>query len=796
MSSPAGQDQNGRPGRRIRPELSSGSDPGLPRVPSSSPAADAPGIEETFHIGLVTSSGALGEDELLAVRQMESLYGLAGQGGRIRHAVFPENYLEDLETAVSRITDLAADPLMRVIIVNEAVPGTAEAFRLIRSKRPEIFLLAAESHEDFQLISETADLAVSSDFMARAYLIPRTVQKLGAETFVHISFPRHMISEAGSRKRAAMEEACQELGLKFVYENSPDPLAAEGLQGARDFISENVPKWLEKYGPKTAFYTTSPAQTAPLISRIVELGGYFAEADDSSPLLGYPEALAQDVGSLGGDWTAVLDRLEKTAVRLGAGGRLGTWTASMSFSHTAGLVEFGRMLAAGQVQKDDYQALIRCYEKFSPGVKWSGGSYFDREGQTLDNVFLLFQDTYIFGEGYQGNTELDLPPQYQPKKNRLSSGAAPGYYIGVVTGTQEQGGEDLLGALEMVRRYGQAGQGGLIRHLVYTDDYLDNPPKAADLISSLADDPLMKVVVVNQALDGTAEAFRRIKAKRPDIFCLAAEPFEESEVIAGAADLVIVTDYVARGYLIPQAAQILGARTFVHLSFPRHMAMESIRVRNVIMKEACKDLGLEYVEVSTLDPIGPQGLDKAAGNLTEVFDDLLSRYGKETAFFCTNDALTEHLIKAVTEKGGIFVEADIPSPLLGYPQALEVDVEPIIGQWGQVLKKVEDEVAKRGGAGRLGTWAYPLGFSETAGLVEFGKLLAEQKAQVTETSALLKCLDKLSPGARWNGSYYNDPQSGKPWRNLFLVYQDTYVFGRGYIETTKVDVPLKYFSLH
>jgi hypothetical protein len=315
------------------------------------------------------------------------------------------------------------------------------------------------------------------------------------------------------------------------------------------------------------------------------------------------------------------------------------------------------------------------------------------------------------------------------------------------------------------------------------------------LIASLAEDPLIRAVVVNQAIDGTAEGFRRIKEVRPDVFCLASEPFEEAEVITATADLAIATDYVSRGYLIPYAAKSLGAETFVHLSFERHMDMESIAIRNEVMKLACRDLGLKFVQAEILDPIGPQGLEAAKKNLDTVFNDLFKQYGPKTAFFCTNDALTEPLIRSVASKGGLFVEADIPSPILGYPGALEVDIEPIIGQWNVIIKEVEKAAEKHGASGRLGTWAYPLGFSETAGLVEFAKLLAEGRASIYDTQAFLACLDNLSPGARWNGSYYNDPKSGKPSRNFFLVYQDTYIFGQGFIETTKVDVPVKYYNL-
>ncbi|MDR2141070.1 MAG: DUF3798 domain-containing protein [Deltaproteobacteria bacterium] len=779
------------PPERAQPEKTQPSEPPLPAnwpQPSN--------IKEDFHIGLVTGAENQGEDEAVAVRRLENLYGQADQGGRLRHVTLPDNFIGDLETTISRVEELAADPLMRVIVVNEAVPGVAEAFRKIRAKRPEIFLLAAESHEDLKLISETSDVVVGNNFLVRGYLIPHTAKKLGAKTLAHISFPRHMVNESLARQRAIMEEACRELGLTFVFENSPDPLGEAGVKGAQDFILESVPKWLERYGPETAFFSTDNSHAAPLIRQVIKLGGYFVESATPSPLAGYPEALALDKKLLGDDWAADLERIEKSLVNFQAAGRLGGWASSSSYGHSTALVEFGRELVLGQAKKGDFGVLLKCYEKFSPGVRWRGEIYLEPEGQALPNVFLVYQDTYVFGSGFVGNFDLDIPAKYKSGDSDRFFRSSAVYHIGVVTGTEDQGGEDLMGALEMERRYGRVEEGGLIKRLTYGDDLLEDPKKAADLIASLAEDPLMKVIVVNQALDGTAEAFQRVKAKRPDIFCLASEPFEEAELITAAADLAIATDYVSRGYLIPYSAKLLGAKTFAHLSFPRHMEMETLKIRSLVMRQACQDLGLEYVEVEVIDPIGPQGTEVAKSFIPQVVGELLAKYGPETSFFCTNDALTEPLIQEVAKKGGIFVEADIPSPLMGYPTAFDLRVEPIVGQWTQVLKAVEDAVVEAGGSGRLGAWAYPLGFSETAGLVEFGKLLAEGRANIHDTQAFLEVLDNLSPGARWNGSYYNDPKSGKPLRNYFLVFQDTYVFGRGYIETTKMEVPEKYFSIN
>ena len=54
---------------------------------------------------------------------------------------------------------------------------------------------------------------------------------------------------------------------------------------------------------------------------------------------------------------------------------------------------------------------------------------------------------------------------------------------------------------------------------------------------------------------------------------------------------------------------------------------------------------------------------------------------------------------------------------------------------------------------------------------------------------------KYTPGASWNGSLYLDRVSGKEVDNHIMVYQDTYVFGQGYLENTKEVVPDKYKNI-
>ena len=373
--------------------------------------------------------------------------------------------------------------------------------------------------------------------------------------------------------------------------------------------------------------------------------------------------------------------------------------------------------------------------------------------------------------------------------------AAAPFHIGVVTGTVSQSEDDLRGAEALIKAYGDVAKGGMIKHITYPDNFMSEMETTISQIVGLADDPQMKVIVVNQAIPGTTEAFRRVKEKRPDILLMAGEPHEDPNVIGSVAHVAVNADNVARGYLIIAAAKKMGANTFVHISFPRHMSYELLSRRRAIMEQACKDLGLKFAFETAPDPTSDVGVAGAQQFILEKVPAWLNKYGKKTAFFCTNDAHTEPLLKQIAKYGGYFVEADLPSPLMGYPGALGIDLSKEQGNWPAILKKVEQAVVKAGGKARMGTWAYSYGYTTTAGLGEYGKRIVEKKAKLGDMKALMDSYAKYTPGAAWNGSNYTDVGTGVKKKNYFLVYQDTYVFGKGYLGMTKVTVPAKYFKI-
>ena len=366
------------------------------------------------------------------------------------------------------------------------------------------------------------------------------------------------------------------------------------------------------------------------------------------------------------------------------------------------------------------------------------------------------------------------------------------FHIGVATLTVSQAEDTYRGAEKLIKTYGKVENGGMIRHVTMPDNFMSEMETTITQIVGLADDPKVRVIVVNDAIPGTTEAFRRIKEKRKDVLCLAGEPQEDPGVISSAADLSMYIDNITRGYLIINTAKQLGAKKFIYISFPRHMGYELLARGRAIMEQACKDLGLQFIFETAPDPVSDVGVAGAQQFILEKVPSWVQKYGKQTAFYCTNDAQTEPLLVQVAKHGAIFVEPDLPSPLMGYPGAFGIDLKAESGNWPAILKKVEASVVKAGGKGRMGTWAYPLGWSTTCALAEHGKEVVEGKAKLGNIKDLQRAYAKYTPGAKWNASAYVDLKSGAKMRNFLLVYQDTYILGKGFMNATSVVVPDKY----
>ena len=387
----------------------------LPASPVSSSQATQPAapVSGDYHIGIATLGYDQSEDEIRGAEALIAQYGSVDKGGKIKHIVLPANFAEEQETVITNIAGFADDPLMKAVIVNQGIPGTAAGFQKIRDAgRDDMILMTQMPQDDPFVISKVADIAVNSNDFARGYYDIVRVKEMGASTFVHMSFPRHMSVETLSRRRNMFEEACKDLGIQFVFVTVPDPASEVGVAGAQQQVYDMMPRLIDQYGKDAVYFTTNTALHEPIIKRVAELGGMFLDQDDMSPNCGYPGALGLDLTAQMGDWWAMTLEIEKDIVARGQSGRMGTWAYSFLYCGTTGLYQLAVDMIEGNDTGNFKNDLIAAYQAVTPGCEWALEMFVDPKGTEISNYYLLSMETYLLGKGFTSVLDLPIPEKY------------------------------------------------------------------------------------------------------------------------------------------------------------------------------------------------------------------------------------------------------------------------------------------------------------------------------------------------------------------------------------------------
>lgn len=168
-------------------------------------------------------------------------------------STYPDNFSTETETVISNAVAMASDPSVKAIIWCQAVPGTAAAIDKVREARPDMIFIAGTPGEDPGVINPKADIVLQVDEPGCGIVIPPQAKAQGAKTMIHYSFPRHMSYALIVERHENLKKYCAENGIELVDVTAPDPTGDSGITGAQQFILEDVPRQIEKYGKDTVF---------------------------------------------------------------------------------------------------------------------------------------------------------------------------------------------------------------------------------------------------------------------------------------------------------------------------------------------------------------------------------------------------------------------------------------------------------------------------------------------------------------------------------------------------------------
>ena len=343
--------------------------------------------------------------------------------------------------------------------------------------------------------------------------------------------------------------------------------------------------------------------------------------------------------------------------------------------------------------------------------------------------------------------------------------------IAIITNTVSQNEEEYRSAQAMVEKYGDR-----IIHDTMPDNFMAEQEQFISVINKYGTDPDVKAIIINQACPGSNPGIDKVAEVRDlnDLFVGYATPQENPTDITTRADFTISVDEVGKGTFMAQQAYDMGCKTFVHYSFPRHMAQVTLAGCRDKIKEKCEELGIEFVDATAPDPTSDAGTTGAQMFILEDVPKMVEKYGKETAFFSTNCSMQVPLIEAVFDAGAYFPQPCCPSPYHGFPSAFGIESpSDLVNGIQETIDATTKYVADAGLTGHFSTWAVPASIANTVGLTEYAFLWMAGLASDCDPEIMSAILSNYC-GTQADLYPFEDPGTGVVTDN-YLVYQLGYL---------------------
>lgn len=344
--------------------------------------------DEDYKIGIVTPTVTVSEDEFRGAQEMVEKYP-----DLVVHKTIPENFSTDKEGCISVITSLADDPEMKYVIFDCGMEGIIPAFQTIREKRPDIVTMVT-SNDDPKLLNEYVDISITTDWNRRGETIATKAHEMGAKTFIHYSFPTHMASESKVIRRDRMKETCEKLGMEFVEITTPDPQTGNGRAPMLQFLREDIPRQIEKYGPDTNIFGTNCPMYDVILDEAFKLKFIVAEQCCPTPTQSYPTILNLEITEEDlGNYDKINEMITEKSTEAGMTGRLSGWAMPSSVYIPKFKVELAKYMHDNNLKPEDVlsKEFLDNFSKEHMPV----AADFAIAGEGLDHYYMLIlEDIY------------------------------------------------------------------------------------------------------------------------------------------------------------------------------------------------------------------------------------------------------------------------------------------------------------------------------------------------------------------------------------------------------------------
>ena len=350
----------------------------------------------------------------------------------------------------------------------------------------------------------------------------------------------------------------------------------------------------------------------------------------------------------------------------------------------------------------------------------------------------------------------------EPPVEAEPEGLLPGR-IAIVTNTFVQNPEEYISAQYILNKFGEE----YVIHRTWPLMFMQEGEMMIEILQEIANDPDVRVLIINQAVENTNAAVEAFRERRDDVFVIYASPNDSRlardhrraegnpqvilghyNVIAENADLIFNTNRPTIGYHFVRQAVTMGAETIIHYSSSRHMAVPHLAARRDGIRDAAEAAGIAFHDLDSYDPLIERsdfvGLPFFPGGGWDV-SKRVAEFGVNTAFFSTLCRHQLPILDRVFEYGAIYVQPCCPSPFHVFPVALGIAANQSEAleyfSPAEMIEAIRKEVIAADVTGRISTIPLPDGMLFTYTAVEYG--IKWMRGEVSKEEIDLEVLSQI-----------------------------------------------------
>lgn len=284
--------------------------------------------------------------------------------------------------------EIAKDNSFGAIIYARATQFTIDAINKAKKANPDILTVCLEPEEPLSRISSLADLVICADWAKAAKDIVASAKAAKAEYFVMLSFNRHLNNELYKGLRSAIEAACKESEITYVYDNAADTNSAGGAATTVRYITEVIPRLVNNKkiaGENVAFFSTDSSVQAELVRQAQAKGFIYICPSFPTAYNGIGEAYTVQYNK---DTSAYVEALKAAAAANAQGkGRLSAYTFPLASVMLEGALNTVFDMLGGKTTADNMADRVTMRLNDAAGSdKFSSGAF----SEDYKNVFTAY----------------------------------------------------------------------------------------------------------------------------------------------------------------------------------------------------------------------------------------------------------------------------------------------------------------------------------------------------------------------------------------------------------------------